>query len=175
MRWAPPRWALGSPPRLRTRPESRRVVGELRGAVLSLFASRGAVATETNPNYKGARRPRLRLLPRLPLRTGRATTNADFRALLRPQPDQHEERRQAQALMHLRHLANNELRGRSDHGGGRAHRHNRIRYFLDRPFDLCENWRTHEEYPAYILPTNRGRRTSTGCCLWDRRRARAGL
>ena len=28
-------------------------VGELRGAVLSLFAPAGAVATETNPNYKG--------------------------------------------------------------------------------------------------------------------------
>ena len=27
-------------------------VGELRGAVLSLFAPAGAVATETNPNYK---------------------------------------------------------------------------------------------------------------------------
>src|SRR6516225_6310925 len=27
--------------------------GELRGAVLSLFAPAGAVATETNPNYKG--------------------------------------------------------------------------------------------------------------------------
>src|SRR6516165_7594996 len=35
--------------------ESR--VGELRGAVLSLFAPAGAVATETNPNYKGAGAP----------------------------------------------------------------------------------------------------------------------
>ena len=37
-------------------------VGELRGEILSLFARRGAVATETNPNYKGAvlaRRDRL--------------------------------------------------------------------------------------------------------------------
>ena len=32
-------------------------VGELRGAILSLFAPRGAVATETNPNYKGAAAP----------------------------------------------------------------------------------------------------------------------
>jgi len=32
-------------------------VGELRGAVLSLFAPAGAVATETNPNYKGAAAP----------------------------------------------------------------------------------------------------------------------
>ena len=32
-------------------------VGELRGAVLSLFAPAGAVATETNPNYKGVAAP----------------------------------------------------------------------------------------------------------------------
>ena len=32
-------------------------VGELRGEILSLFAPRGAVATETNPNYKGAAAP----------------------------------------------------------------------------------------------------------------------
>src|SRR5246127_4333641 len=32
-------------------------VGELRGAILSLFAPAGAVATETNPNYKGAAAP----------------------------------------------------------------------------------------------------------------------
>src|ERR1041385_2576388 len=35
--------------------ESR--VGELRGAVLSLFAPAGAVATEANPNYKDAAAP----------------------------------------------------------------------------------------------------------------------
>jgi alcohol dehydrogenase (cytochrome c) len=32
-------------------------VGELRGAILSLFAPTGAVATETNPNYKDAAAP----------------------------------------------------------------------------------------------------------------------
>ena len=32
-------------------------VGELRGAVLSLFGPAGAVATETNPNYKSAASP----------------------------------------------------------------------------------------------------------------------
>ena len=49
-------------------------VGELRGEILSLFARRGAVATETNPNYKGAAAPHLRLLARRPPRTGQATT-----------------------------------------------------------------------------------------------------
>src|SRR5260221_10449371 len=32
-------------------------VGELRGAIMSLLAPAGAVATETNPNYKGAAAP----------------------------------------------------------------------------------------------------------------------
>src|SRR3984957_8505829 len=32
-------------------------LGELRGAILSLFAPPGAIATETNPNYKGAASP----------------------------------------------------------------------------------------------------------------------
>jgi alcohol dehydrogenase (cytochrome c) len=49
-------------------------VGDLRGEILSLFAPPGAIATETNPNYKALQRPRLRLLPRRPPRTGRATT-----------------------------------------------------------------------------------------------------
>src|SRR3974390_710340 len=32
-------------------------IGDLRGAVLSLFAPAGAIATEANPNYKGAATP----------------------------------------------------------------------------------------------------------------------
>ena len=32
-------------------------VGELRGAILSLLGPRGAIATETNPNYKSAAAP----------------------------------------------------------------------------------------------------------------------
>jgi alcohol dehydrogenase (cytochrome c) len=32
-------------------------VGELRSEILSLFAPEGAIATETNPNYKGAAAP----------------------------------------------------------------------------------------------------------------------
>ena len=49
-------------------------VGDLRGEILSLFAPPGAVATETNPNYKSDGAPGLLLLPRRPPRTGRATT-----------------------------------------------------------------------------------------------------
>ena len=52
-------------------------IGELRGAILSLFAPAGAVSTETNPNYRGAAAPAplrgeksLRCEPRLGLRAG---------------------------------------------------------------------------------------------------------
>ena len=50
-------WWAESPPRLRTRPELRWVSATLRGEILSLFAPPGAIATETNPNYKGAAAP----------------------------------------------------------------------------------------------------------------------
>src|SRR5271170_4501105 len=40
-------------------------VGDLRGEILSLFAPAGAVATETNPNYKTAAAP-APAAPRLP-------------------------------------------------------------------------------------------------------------
>jgi alcohol dehydrogenase (cytochrome c) len=49
-------------------------VGELRGEILSLFAPAGAIATETNPNYKGAAAPAPAAPPRQPPRIGRATT-----------------------------------------------------------------------------------------------------
>jgi alcohol dehydrogenase (cytochrome c) len=32
-------------------------IGDLRGEILSLFAPPGEIATETNPNYKGAAAP----------------------------------------------------------------------------------------------------------------------
>ena len=55
-------------------------------------------------------------------------------------------------------MAIDELRDGPDHGGGRAHRYDRIRYLLDQPFDLRGElaFTPYEEYPAYILPTNRG-------------------
>src|SRR5215475_12905820 len=38
-------------------------IGDVRGAALSLFAPAGAIATETNPNYKGAAAPALAAPP----------------------------------------------------------------------------------------------------------------
>src|SRR5262249_13198609 len=81
-------------------------VGDLRGEILSLFAPPGAIARETNPNYKGASAP-APATPPSPAAADWPSYNKTltFRAFLGPQPDQHEQRRQAQGLMHLRHLA----------------------------------------------------------------------
>ena len=49
-------------------------VGELRGAVLSLFAPAVPSRRKRTQITKALRRPRLRLLLRRPPRTGRATT-----------------------------------------------------------------------------------------------------
>jgi alcohol dehydrogenase (cytochrome c) len=58
-------------------------VGELRGEILSLFAPAGAIATETNPNYKGAAAP-APPAPPLARRRGLAELqqDADFGTLL---------------------------------------------------------------------------------------------
>ena len=102
--------------------------------------------------------------------------DADFRALLRPQPDQHEERRQAQGLMYLRHLAIDGLRDRPDHGGGRAHRYDRIRYFLDRPFDLRRELAHARGISGLHSADQSGRGLPRRHVVpRDRRRSRAGL
>jgi alcohol dehydrogenase (cytochrome c) len=102
-------------------------VGDLRGEILSLFAPPGSVATESNPNYKGPAVP----TPAAPPSPAAADWPSYNKTLTSERfsdlsPDQYGERRQAQGLVHLQHLANNELRDRPDHGGRRAHRYNRI-------------------------------------------------
>ena len=62
--------------------------------------------------------------------------NTDLGALLAAQPDQYEECRQAEGLVHVRRRSVHRLRVRSDHGGQRSDRHHRIRYFLAQPGDL---------------------------------------
>ena len=62
--------------------------------------------------------------------------NTHFGALLAAQPDQYEECRQAEGLVHVRRRSVRCLRVRSDHGGQRSDRHDRIRYFLPQPGHL---------------------------------------
>ena len=133
-------------------------VGELRGEILSLFAPQGAIATETNPNYKGAAAPAV-APPPSPAAAGLAELqqDADLGALLRPRPDQHQERRQAQGVVHLRHQAI----ARAFETGlimveGALIGTTEFDIFSIDPATCAENWRTHEEYPGYLLPTNRG-------------------
>ena len=132
-------------------------IGELRGEILSLFAPPGAVATETNPNYKGAAAP-APAAPPSPAAADWPSYNKTLTSERFSDLSQINTKNvgKLKVLMYLRHLAIDGLRDGPDHGGGRAHRHDRIRYLLDRPATCAENWRTHEEYPAYILPTNRG-------------------
>ena len=79
-----------------------------------------------------------------------------LRSATRRSSDQYEECRQAEGLVHLRRWSVRRLRVRSDHGGERSDRHDRIRFFFLNPATCAENWRTHEVYPPSLLPANRG-------------------
>ena len=71
-------------------------IGELRGEILSLFAPPGAVAMETNPNYKSAAAPAL-AAPRSPAAADWPSYNKTLTSerFSRPEPDQHQERRRS--------------------------------------------------------------------------------
>ena len=62
--------------------------------------------------------------------------NTRVGTLLAAQSDQYEECRQAEGFVHVRRRSVRCLRVRSDHGGERSDRHDRIRYFLPQPGDL---------------------------------------
>src|SRR5215471_18341816 len=132
-------------------------VGELRGAVLSLFAPVGAVATETNPNYKGAAAPAPGAPP-LP-------TAADWPSYNKTLTS---ERFSDLSQINTKNVAKLKVlctydtwRLTSFETGlimveGALIGTTEFDIFSIDPATCAENWRTHEEYPAYILPTNRG-------------------
>src|SRR5262249_54420318 len=132
-------------------------VGELRGAVLSLFAPAGAVATETNPNYKAVAAPAPAAPP--PAAAGdwpsynKTLTSERFANL-----SQINNRNVAK----LKVLCSYDTwRLTSFETGpimveGALIGTTEFDIFSINPATCAENWRTHEEYPAYILPTNRG-------------------
>jgi alcohol dehydrogenase (cytochrome c) len=132
-------------------------VGELRGEILSLLAPAGAVATETNPNYKGAAAP----APAAPPSPAAADWPSYNKTLT-------SERFSDLSQINTKNVAKLKVlctydtwRITSFETGlimveGALIGTTEFDIFSIDPATCAENWRTHEEYPAYILPTNRG-------------------
>jgi alcohol dehydrogenase (cytochrome c) len=132
-------------------------VGELRSAILSLFAPAGAVATETNPNYKDAAAP----APAAPPSPAAADWPSYNKTLT-------SERFSDLSQINTKNVAKLKVlctydtwRLTSFETGlimveGALIGTTEFDIFSINPSTCAENWRTHEEYPAYILPTNRG-------------------
>jgi alcohol dehydrogenase (cytochrome c) len=132
-------------------------VGDLRGEILSLFAPPGAVATETNPNYKGAAAP-AGAAPPSPAAAdwpsyNKTLTSERFSDLSQINPKN---------VAKLKVLCTYDTwRLTSFETGlivvqGALIGTTEFDIFSIDPSTCAENWRIHEEYPAYILPTNRG-------------------
>src|SRR5215831_2876435 len=131
--------------------------GELRSAVLSLSAPPGAIATETNPNYKGAAAP----APAAPPSPAAADWPSYNKTLT-------SERFSDLSQINTKNVAKLKVlctydtwRLSSFETGpimveGALIATTEFDIFSIDPSTCAENWRVHEEYPAYILPTNRG-------------------
>ena len=132
-------------------------VGELRGAILSLFAPAGAIATETNPNYKGAAAP----APAAPSSPAAADWPS-YNKTLTSERFSDLSQINAKNVAKLKVLCTYDTwRITSFETGlimveGALIGTTEFDIFSIDPSTCAENWRTHEEYPSYILPTNRG-------------------
>src|SRR5262245_19164669 len=132
-------------------------VGELRGAVLSLFAPAGAVATETNPDYKGAAAPAPAAPP-----SPAAADWPNYNKTLNSERFSDLSEINTKNVAKLKVLCNyNTWRITAFESGlimveGALIGTTEFDIFSIDPSTCAENWRTHEEYPGYILPTNRG-------------------
>jgi len=132
-------------------------IGELRGEILSLFAPQGAVATETNLNYKAAAAP----APTAPPSPAAADWPSYNKTLT-------SERFSDLSQINTKNVAKLKVlctydtwRLTSFETGpimveGALIGTTEFDIFSIDPSTCAENWRTHEEYPGYILPTNRG-------------------
>src|SRR5580704_16189232 len=132
-------------------------VGDLRGEILSLFAPPGAVATETNPNYKSAATPSAPTPP-----SAAAEDWPSYNKTLTS------ERFSDLSQINTKNVAKLKVLCTFDTGRLTAFETGLIMVrgaligttefdiFSIDPATCAENWRTHEEYPSYILPTNRG-------------------
>jgi alcohol dehydrogenase (cytochrome c) len=132
-------------------------LGDIRSAVLSLFAPPGAVATEANPNYKGAAAP----APAVPPSPAAADWPSYNKTLT-------SERFSDLSQINTKNVAKLKVLCSYDTGRltsfetgpimveGALIGTTEFDIFSINPATCAENWRTHEEYPSYILPTNRG-------------------
>ena len=152
-------------------------IGELRGEILSLFAPRGAVATETNPNYKSAAAP-APAAPRSPAAADWPSYNKTLTS----------ERFSDLSQINTKNVGKLKVLCTYNTGQFTSFETGLIMVegaligttefdiFSIDPATCAENWRTHEEYPGYVLPTESRR----GVSRWhavsrDRGRAGAGL
>ena len=132
-------------------------LGDVRGAVLSLFAPRGAVATETNPNYKGTTAP-APAAPPSPVAADWPSYNKTLTSERFSDLSQISTKNVGKLKVLCTYdtwrltafetgllMVEGALIGTTE-----------FDIFSINPATCAENWRTHEEYPAYILPTNRG-------------------
>ncbi|UPT96125.1 PQQ-binding-like beta-propeller repeat protein [Bradyrhizobium barranii subsp. apii] len=132
-------------------------VGELRGAILSLFAPAGAVATETNPNYKGAAASAPAASP-----SPAAADWPSYNKTLTSERFSDLSQINTKNVSKLKVLCTYDTwRLTSFETGpimveGALIGTTEFDIFSIDPSTCAENWRTHEEYPAYIIPTNRG-------------------
>src|SRR5262245_33800513 len=132
-------------------------VGDVRGEIMSLFAPQGAVATEANPNYKGAAAP----TPAAPPSPAAADWPNYNKTLT-------SERFSDLSQINTKNVAKLKVLCTYDTWRLTAFETGPIMVegaligttefdiFSINPSTCAENWRTHEGYPAYILPTNRG-------------------
>jgi alcohol dehydrogenase (cytochrome c) len=132
-------------------------VGELRGAILSLLGPRGAIATETNPNYKSAAAP----APAAPSSPAAADWPSYNKTLTSERFSDLSQINTKNAGKLKVLCTYNTGRFTSFESGlimveGALIGTTEFDIFSIDPATCAENWRTHEEYPGYVLPTNRG-------------------
>ena len=129
----------------------------MRGAILSLFAPAGAVATETNPNYKGAAAPAPAAPP-----SPAAGDWPSYNKTLTSERFSDLSQINTKNVAKLKVLCTYDTwRFTSFETGlimveGALIGTTEFDIFSIDPATCAENWRTHEEYPGYVLPTNRG-------------------
>jgi alcohol dehydrogenase (cytochrome c) len=132
-------------------------VGELRGAVLSLWAPEGSIATETNPNFKGVAAP----APATPPSPASADWPS-YNKTLTSERFSDLSQINTKNVAKLKVLCTYDTRRLTSFETGPIMVEGALigttefDIFSIDPSTCAENWRTHEEYPGYVLPTNRG-------------------